>query len=150
MMKEYFPKINAKATKKEVEKALYKYRDYLITLPMHLMPKITPSYSITPPSTTNSFYSSTEDVALERIQYETERNNYINYIHEAVNSLKETERQIIIRKYMQNGELGYDREIMMDMGLGKTRYCEIKGEAILRLAFALKVEVYKKNEVKAS
>lgn len=146
---EYLPKVNAKATKKEVEKALYRYRDYLITLPMYLMPKVTASYSITPPSNTNTFNSSTENVAIERIEYERERERCLNEMHEAVNSLKDTERQIIIRKFMINGELGYDREIMMDLGLGKTRYSEIKGEAILRLAFALKIEVYKKSEAKA-
>lgn len=150
MRKEYLPKVNAKATKKEVEKALYTYRDYLITLPMYLMPKVTASYSITPPSNTNAFNSSTENAALERIEYEREREMYLYIIHEAVNSLKELERHIIIKKYMQDGEIGYDREIMMDLGLGKTRYSEIKGEAILRLAFALKIEVYKKSEAKSA
>jgi ArpU family phage transcriptional regulator len=51
---------------------------------------------------------------------------------------------------MEHGELGYDREIMMDLGLGKTRYSEIKGEAILRLAFALKIEAYQKSEAKSA
>jgi ArpU family phage transcriptional regulator len=150
MRKEYLPKINAKETKKKVEIALYKYRDYLITLPVYLMPKVTPSYSITPPSNTNAFHSSTEDAALERIEYETERDNYLDKMHEAVNSLKEAERHIIVKKYMENGVIGYDREIMIDLGFGKTRYSEIKGEAILRLAFALKIEVYKKSEVKSA
>jgi ArpU family phage transcriptional regulator len=150
MKREYLPKINAKETKKEVEKALFKYRDYLITLPVYLMPKVTPAYSITPPSNTNAFHSTTENAAIERIEYEQLRDRCINEMHEAVNSLKDTERHIIIEKYMLNGEIGYDREIMMDLGLGKTRYSEIKGEAILRLAFALKIEVYKKSEAKSA
>jgi ArpU family phage transcriptional regulator len=144
------PKINDKATKKELEKALFKYRDYLITLPNYLMPNVTPAYSIVPPSNTNAFHSSTEDAALERIEYESIRDNYISEIHEAVNSLKEDERQIIIKKYMLHGEIGYDREIMMDIGVGKTKYSQIKGEAMLRLAFALKVEVYKKSEARGA
>ncbi|WHY76241.1 ArpU family phage packaging/lysis transcriptional regulator [Neobacillus sp. WH10] len=147
---QYLPKINDKETKKELEKALFKYREYLITLPNYLMPKVTPAYSIIPPSTTNAFHSSTEDAALERIEYELMRNAYLKKIHEAVNSLKEDERHIIIKKYMLDGEIGYDREIMMDLGVGKTKYSQIKGEAMLRLAFALKIEVYKKSEVKAS
>lgn len=151
MRNEYsLPKINDKATKKELEKALFKYRDYLITLPNYLMPNVTPAYSIVPPSNTNAFHSSTEDAALERIEYERMRDDYIFEIHEAVNSLKEDERHIIIKKYLLHGEIGYDREIMMDLGLGKTKYSQIKGEAILRLAFALKIEVYKKSEVKYS
>jgi ArpU family phage transcriptional regulator len=145
--KQYLPKINEKATKKSLEKVLYKYRDYLITLPLFLMPNVTPSYSIIPPTTTNVFHSSTEDAAIERIVYENERNAYLSEIHEAVNTLKDDERQIIIKKYLLHNEIGYDREIMMDLGVGKTKYYQIKGEAILRLAFALKIEVYQKSEV---
>jgi ArpU family phage transcriptional regulator len=150
MRNDYLPKINDKETKKEVEKKLYKYRDYMISLPNFLMPKVTPSYTLAPPSFSNEFHSSTEDAALERIEYERERNAYLNWIHNAVNSLKEEERQIIIKKFMLNGEIGYDREIMMDLGVGKTKYSQIKGAGMLRLAFALKVEVYKKTEVKCS
>ncbi|MEH7490847.1 ArpU family phage packaging/lysis transcriptional regulator [Neobacillus niacini] len=150
MKNDYLPRINAKATKKRVEKALFKYRDYLITIPNYLMPNVTASYSIVPPSNTNAFHSSTENAAIERIQYEQERSSYLSWIHDAVNSLKDDERQIIIKKYLLHNECGYDREIMMDLGVGKTKYYEIKGEGLLRLAFVLKIEVYKKSEVKAS
>jgi ArpU family phage transcriptional regulator len=150
LKKQYLPKINEKETKKALEKALYKYRDYLITLPLFLMPNVTPSYSIIPPTTTNAFHSSTEDAALERIIYENERDTYLSWIHEAVNTLKEDERQIIIKKYLLHNEIGYDREIMMDISVGKTKYYQIKGEAILRLAFALKIEIYQKSEVKSA
>jgi len=144
------PKIDEKASKKAVEKALYEYRDLLITLPMYLMPKITPSYSITPPTNTNAFHSSTEEAALERIEFENMRNEYLNKIHEAVNNLKEKERAIIIMKYLQH-DVGYDPDIWAEIGVGSTRYYEIKGEAMLRLAFILKVEVYKKkNEVRTA
>jgi ArpU family phage transcriptional regulator len=144
------PKINNKATKKEVEKALYIYRDYLITLPNFLLPKVTASYSFGPPAHSNAFHSKTEGAALERLEYEHMRDEYLTKIHDAVNTLTEDERQIIIKKYMSSNDLGYDREIMMDLGVGKTKYYEIKGAAMLRLAFALKIEVYKKTEVKVS
>ncbi|MED4530928.1 ArpU family phage packaging/lysis transcriptional regulator [Metabacillus fastidiosus] len=143
------PKINEKATKKELEKMLFKYRDYLISLPIYLMPKITASYSIVPPSNTNAFHSSTEDAAIERIEYEKLRDDYLKEIHDVINTLKDQERHIIIERYLRQDELGYDREIWMNMGVGKTKYYEIKGEAMLRLAFALKVEVYQKSEAKA-
>lgn len=154
MYKNHLPNIDYKATKKELEKALFIYRNYLITLPNYLMPKVTPSYSIIPPTTTNAFHSSTEDAVIERIEYEQRRNSYFAWIHEAVNSLKDDERLIIIKKYLLHNVLGnvlgYDREIMMDLGVGKTKYYEIKGEAMLRLAFSLKIEVYKKSEVKGA
>lgn len=136
------PQINDKATKKSVEMALYQYRDFMITLPMDMMPKVTPSYSLVPPSNTNGFHSSTEDVAIERMEYEEKRNAFMNEIHVAVNTLKEKERAIIIKKYMEDG-IGYDPDIYSEIGVGKTKYYILKGEAMLRLAFALKIEVYK-------
>lgn len=144
------PHINEKATKKAVERALYRYRDFLISLPIYLMPNITPSYSLTPPSNTNAFHSSTESAALERIEYEEMRNQYLSEIHNAVNTLKEQERQILIKKYLLHDELGYDQDIWAEIGVGRTKYYQMKGEAMLRLAFALKIEVYQKSEVKGA
>jgi ArpU family phage transcriptional regulator len=142
------PKINEKESKKAVEKVIYQYRDYMITLPTYLMPKVTPSYSIIPPSFTNEFHSTTEDAALERLEYEEARNAFFLVINEAVNTLKEIERQIIFKSYLEN-DIGYDPDIWTELGVGKTKYYQIKGEAMLRLAFSLKIEVYsktKKNE----
>ncbi|MCM3411244.1 ArpU family phage packaging/lysis transcriptional regulator [Metabacillus litoralis] len=146
----YLPAINPKATKKEVEKAFEEYRMYLVTLPGDFLPKITPSYSQLPPTFTNQFHSSTEDLALERVEFERVRNKVIKRIHAAVNSLKPEERFIIIKCFMQQ-DIGYDPDIYLELGIGKTRYYEIKGEAMLRLAFNLHIEVYKKkNEVKSA
>ena len=145
----YLPAINSKATKKEVEKTFNEYRDYLVTLPADFLPKITPSYSQVPSSITNQFHSSTEDVAIERIEFELERNKFMSKIHRAVNALKPDERFIIIRSFMQH-EVGYAPDIYSELGIGKTRFHEIKGEAMLRLAFILQIEVYKKNGVKSA
>lgn len=146
----YLPVIHSKATKKIVEKKLYEYRRYLLTLPSDFLPKITPAYSQVPPSITYKFHSSTEDAAIERVEFEMARNNFMSEIHEAVNSLKPDERFIIVKYFMQQ-HLGYDPDIWLELGIGKTRYYEIKGEAMLRLAFNLKIEVYKKkNEVRSA
>jgi ArpU family phage transcriptional regulator len=138
------PEINTKATRKAVEAKMDIYRDYLLSLPAHILPKITASYSLVPPSVTNAFHSSTEEIAVERIEYEKARNDYMQWIHEAVNTLKPDERFIIVKRYMERS-MGYDPDIWMELGVGKTKYYEIKGQAMLRLAFALKVEVYKKK-----
>jgi ArpU family phage transcriptional regulator len=137
--------IDRKETKKAVEKILFKYRDFLITIPSYLLPKVTASYSVTPSTRTNEFHSSTEDTAIKRIEYEHERSHFLEKVHEAVNSLKDEERQIIIKKYMLHDELGYDREIAFDIGVGKTKYSEIKWNAIVRIAFALGVEIYEER-----
>lgn len=141
------PKVNEKETRKEVEKALEVYRRYLLTLPNEFLPTITTSFSLVPPSTTNKFHSTTEDAAIERIEFEKEREIQMTRMHNAVNSLKEDERYIIIKRFME-ADLGYDPDIWMELGVGKTKYYQIKGEAMLRLAFSLKIEVYRKKEVK--
>ncbi len=145
----YLPTVNSKSTKKEVEKVFNEYRMYLVTLPSDFLPKITPSYSMLPPSITNKFHSSTEDAAIERVEFELERNKFVNNVHAAVNSLKPDERFIIIKCFMQQ-YAGYDPDIYLELGIGKTRYYEIKGEAMLRLAFSLQIEVYKKSEVRTA
>ncbi|MFD9627721.1 ArpU family phage packaging/lysis transcriptional regulator [Peribacillus muralis] len=141
------PVVDEKRTKREVEKAIAEYRDYLITLPVFFMPKVTPSYSLVPPSNTNTFHSSTEDAAVERIEFEKNRNDCLTKMHDAVNGLKDIEKYIMVKKYLLHDQLGYDVEIWTELGLAKTKYYAVKGEAMLRLAFALKIEVYKKRGV---
>jgi ArpU family phage transcriptional regulator len=144
------PEVNAKATRKAVELLLEKYRDLLVTLPVDCSPKITASYSLIPPSNTNELHSKTEEAAIERADFELYRNQYLNKIHAAVETLKPDERYIIVHRYMQQVR-GYDPDIWLDLGIGKTMYYSLKGQAMLRLAFALKIEVYKKkNEVKSA
>lgn len=58
--------VDGKGTKINVEKAFADYRMYMMTVPDDIMPKVTPSYSLVPPSDTNAFYSSTEDTAIKR------------------------------------------------------------------------------------
>lgn len=142
------PKIDEKKTKVALEKTLFKYRDYLVTLPADLMPTVTPAYSLVSPSNTNSFSSKTENVALERVQYEAARNTYMNQIHQAVATLKPEERQIIIKRYLLE-DMYYDVDIWTELGFGKTNYYKKKWQAMLRLAFALKIEVYQKGNAVA-
>lgn len=138
------PVVDGNRTKKAVEEVFEVYRQYLATMPSDISPKITPSYCIIPPSCTNAFHSSTEEIAIERIEYEQERNEFMNWVYEGVNRLKDDERQIIVERFM--GEVpGYDPDIWLELGVGKTKYYKLKGQALLRLAFNLKIEVYKKN-----
>ena len=62
------PVVDTKKTKKAVEEVLENYREYLNTLPSNLMPKVTTMFSEVPPTFTNQFHSSTEDIAIERIE----------------------------------------------------------------------------------
>ncbi|EJR67746.1 ArpU family phage packaging/lysis transcriptional regulator [Bacillus cereus] len=138
------PVVDTKKTKKAVEEVLESYREYLNTLPSNLMPKVTTMFLEVPPTFTNQFHSSTEDIAIERIELEQQRKEYMDWVHQAVNTLKPDERYIIFKSYMEE-EIESDLNIWLELGVGKTKYYKLKGSALLRLAFNLKVEVYKKK-----
>ncbi|EOO28636.1 ArpU family phage transcriptional regulator [Bacillus cereus VD133] len=138
------PVLDEEETKNEVEKVFEKYRMYLSQMPSDILPKVTASYSIVPPSVTNEFNSSTENIAIERIQYEMARDKFMNWVQRAVNRLPKRERQIIYMYYMEE-EKGYDPDIMDEVKLGRTTYYKVKGKALLRLAFSLRKEVFKQK-----
>lgn len=62
------PVVDGKRTKQAVEQVFEVYRQYLATMPGDISPKVTSSYSIIPPSCTNAFHSSTEEITT-RISY---------------------------------------------------------------------------------
>ncbi|HDR3896975.1 ArpU family phage packaging/lysis transcriptional regulator [Bacillus sp. FSL W7-1334] len=138
------PVLDEEETKNEVEKVFEEYRMYLSQMPSDILPKLTASYSIVPPSVTNEFNSSTENIAIERLQYKMTRDKFMNWVHRAVNRLPKRERQIIHMYYMEE-EKGYDPDIMDEVRLGRTTYYKVKGKALLRLAFSLRKEVYKQK-----
>ena len=72
---------------------------YLSQMPSDILPKVTASYSIVPPSVTNEFNSSTENIAIERAQYEMARLKFMNWIHRAVNRLPKRKTNYIYVLY---------------------------------------------------
>ena len=71
-------RVETKQTKKNVEKALEKYRIMLLTQELDRLPKVTQDFSIVPPAKTNKFYSSTEDAAVANADYEREEVNTLD------------------------------------------------------------------------
>ncbi|MDP4524101.1 ArpU family phage packaging/lysis transcriptional regulator [Bacillus halotolerans] len=136
------PQIDEEATKLKAEKLLDQYRLYLLQVPDDFLPKVTPTYSIVPPSITNEFHSSTEEAALKRLDWEIQRDKFLKRIQRAVNRLSQRERQIIVMLYMQPEEM-YDYEVYAEMDLSQRSYYRVKAKALYLLAFALREEVYK-------
>jgi ArpU family phage transcriptional regulator len=134
--------IDRKATKKAVEAALEKYRMFLFTLSLDQLPRVTQQYSLVPPSNTNKFHSSTEEMAIRSADYERERDEYVKRVTAAINRLSKWERAIIIRRYISEDDM-YDYEIYNDLGMSERKYYRIKSRAFYKLAFALRIEVYK-------
>jgi ArpU family phage transcriptional regulator len=135
-------------TKEAVEAALEKYRMYMLTVPDEFLPRVTQTYSLVPPSNTNAFYSSTESAAIKRADFERERDEYMEKIRRAVNKLNAIEREVIIKRHMSLEE-PRDYDIYNEMGISESTFYRIREKAFYKLAFALRIEVYKevKSEV---
>jgi ArpU family phage transcriptional regulator len=132
-------------TKEAVEAALEKYRMYMLTVPDEFLPRVTQTYSLVPPSNTNAFHSSTESAAIKKADFERERDEYMERIRRAVNRLNKTERELIIKRYMSIDE-PYDYEVYNEMGISESKFYRIREKAFYKLAFALRIEVYKEEE----
>ncbi|MED4284355.1 ArpU family phage packaging/lysis transcriptional regulator [Priestia megaterium] len=140
--------VDGKETKVNVEKAFANYRMYMMTVPDDIMPKVTPSYSLVPPSNTNAFHSSTEDAAIKRVDYEIERDNFMQKVQQAVNRLSKRERELIIKTYMTYEDV-YVFDVYSEMGISETTYYRIRERAFYKLAFALHLQVFKEVETPA-
>lgn len=136
------PEINRTETKKAVEAAFEKYRFYLLTVPEERLPKLTATYSLVPPTNTNEFHSTTEDIAIKTVDFERERDKFIEWIRRGVNRLAQKEREIIVKRYLQEEEM-FDYEIYPELGYGESKYYRIKARIFYNLAFILRIEVYK-------
>lgn len=134
--------LDGEKTKEAVEAALEKYRMYMLTVPDEHPPRVTQTYSLVPPSQTNAFHSSTEDAAIKKVDFERERDEYMEKIRRAVNRLNKTERELIIKRYLSNEEM-YDYELYNEMGMSESKYYRLKARAFYKLAFILRIEVYK-------
>ncbi|MCS0789535.1 ArpU family transcriptional regulator [Cytobacillus firmus] len=141
------PEFDRKETQRNVENALELYRLYLLTIPEEKLPKVTASYSLVPPSNTNGFHSSTEDIAIERADEDRAREEYVERFRKAVNKLSPREREAVILRYLGDEEL-FDYEVYNQLGMSESYYHQkFKPRIFYKLALALKIEVYKKKEV---
>lgn len=136
------PEIDREKTKEAVEAALEKYRFYLLTVPDEKLPMVTATYSLVPPANTNAFHSSTEDAAIDKVDFERERDQYLERIIRGVNRLSKLEREIIYKRYLEDEET-FDYEIYNEIGLSERRYYRLKARIFYKLAFLLRIEVYK-------
>lgn len=137
------PEIDRDKTKAAVEKALETYRLFSLQVSLDRLPSITASYSLAP-AASNLPSSSTEQAAIANIEYEQKRVKYINWIVSAVNRLSKIERTIIYERYLQENEL-FDYQIYRDLNMSERNYYRIKSRLFYKLAFALKIEVYKEE-----
>jgi ArpU family phage transcriptional regulator len=139
------PEIDRKETQQNVENAIEAYRMALYTIPEERLPKVTATYSLVPPSNTNGFHSSTEDIAIDRADEDRARVEYVERFRKAVNRLSPREREAVILRYLGDEEL-FDYEVYNQLGMSESYYHQkFKPRIFYKLALALKIEVYKKK-----
>jgi ArpU family phage transcriptional regulator len=144
-MKTLLSQIDKKATKKKAEEAFEQYRILLLGQREEDLPKVTTTYSLVPPSHTNAFHSSTEDIAIKRVDYERQRIAYLKKVVMAVNRLSFIERAILIQCYMLKDDMK-DYEVYSDLSLSQRDFYRKKGKALVNFAVAMRIEVYKEDE----
>lgn len=130
-------------TRKNVYKLFNKYNRLLCLMPIRSYPSVTQSFSLEPPTTVKDLNKIELSVSknIEREQMMVERQQLMDNLHSAIDNLKPDEKYIIVNKYLQE-ERGIDIDIYTELGIGKTKYYEIKNDAIIRLAFYLEMEEY--------
>lgn len=142
------PEIDREATKKVVESTLEKYRLYSLQLSLDKLPSVTAKYTLVPPSPSLPS-SSTETAALANVDYERERAKFIELVLRAVNRLSNQERKLIILRYLGEDE-EFDYQVYAQLNISERQYYRLKARVFYKLAFALRIEVYKEREVSAS
>ncbi|MBM7606008.1 ArpU family phage transcriptional regulator [Metabacillus crassostreae] len=145
-MDRLLPEINREETKKAVEAVLEKYRIFKLHVPEEQLPRLTQSFSFLPPSQTNQNHSQTEDIAIKKVDHERYSKDFLRKVQRAVNRLGHLERAILVKRYMEDEEV-FDYNVYSDLHLSERKYYRVKGKAFVRLAVALKIEVYEEHEV---
>lgn len=138
------PEIDREKTKAAVESALDMYRFYLLTVPEEYLPKVTSTYSLVPPAFSNQFHSSTEQAVVDRVDQELSKKKHIAWVLRGVNRLNKMEREIIYKRFLGDEEM-YDYELYNELGMSERRYYRLKARIFYKLAFILRIEIYREK-----
>lgn len=142
------PEIDRDLTRLAVESLLGKYQVYLLMDPEEYEPKITSSFKLVSVAPSNQFHSTTEETAIKSVDMERKRRDLLKRVQRAVNRLNYQERSVIINRYMAGDDV-YDYEVYNELGFSERKYYRIKARAFYKLAFILRIEVYKNKDGEA-
>lgn len=139
--------IDREATRQAVEEVLNKYKMYSLQVGLDKLPSVTANYSMMPGSSSGMVHSGVEAAAVGNVDFEEKREKFLNWVVRAVNRLNHQERSIAIMRYLNDDGL-YDYQVYSELNMSERQYYRIKSRIFYKLAFALKIEVYR--EVDAS
>ena len=133
--------IDREATKQAVESVLEKYRMYSLQMSLDKLPSVTANYSLMP-SGKGGVHSAVENAAMDNVDYEIKREKFLDWVVRAVNRLQVRERSIVVMRHLNETEM-FDYEVYAELNLSERQYYRIKSRINYKLAFALKIEVYR-------
>ncbi|EUJ38190.1 ArpU family phage packaging/lysis transcriptional regulator [Brochothrix thermosphacta] len=140
--------LNLKLTEESIVLLITAFNKEVLKAGGRIEPKVTPGYSIMPPSFSNEFHSSTESAALDNIENFEMVDYFFNKIQMGQESIdcvlnsdrKSRRKRIFAMRFIQ----GMDRpSIMEELAIETTVYHEDMAMAITQFACALGIEVKK-------
>ncbi|OUA58568.1 ArpU family phage packaging/lysis transcriptional regulator [Bacillus thuringiensis] len=150
----FLPEINRAATQEELEGLLESVRIYRQFGMMRKEMKVTPSYEIREHGPTHAVGKPLEDVAMANIQ-QSKREEWLEImsvrIDQFLNRLGNTragniQRDIICKRYLEEEDV-CDYMVYNEIGMSERTYRRWKSKAFYKLAFALNLEVFEKEEM---
>ncbi|MEH7458503.1 ArpU family phage packaging/lysis transcriptional regulator [Bacillus sp. JJ1127] len=149
----FLPKIDRAATQEKLEGVLESVRIYRQFGMIRKEMKVTPSYEVREHGPTHAVGKPLEDVAIVNVQ-QSEREEWLEKmsfrIGQALNRFGNgiagrNQRDIIIKRYLEDEDV-CDYMVYNEMGMSERTYRRVKARAFYKLAFALRLEVYEKDE----
>lgn len=136
------PEIDREATRKAVEGILEQTRLYKQIGFIRRGMKSTPSYEPRLHAQTNYVGKQAEDVAIWNVDTEKRMTETIEKVDRAVNRLSKREKKIIQMRYFEDEDV-YDYTVYNELGYSERQYYRIKSRVFYKIAFMLKIEIYK-------
>ncbi|CAI8810938.1 MULTISPECIES: ArpU family phage packaging/lysis transcriptional regulator [Bacillus] len=149
----FLPKIDRTATQEKLEGVLESVRIYRQFGMIRKEMKVTPSYEVRYHGPTHDVGKPLEDVAIANVQ-QSEREEWLEKmsfrIDQALNRFGNglagrNQRDIIIKRYLEDEDI-CDYMVYNELGMSERTYRRVKARAFYKLAFALRLEVYEKEE----
>ncbi|KGL40505.1 hypothetical protein EP56_12570 [Listeriaceae bacterium FSL A5-0209] len=107
-----------------------------------ILPSVTTTYTITPPSFSNQFNSKVEDAVIHNIDNIQTAQDAVKKYDVIINQLDHIQRKIIIECFIHDSR---DIDVMIDMPYEEAQYKREKRKGVIQLATTLGIEVLKQK-----
>lgn len=133
--------LDFKRTRSKVLKYIHEYNYLLALQPVRDEPQITQAFSFIPPATNKALNSVEQSASrnIKRQQLMDKRERVLETMHSAIDKLPWDEKYIVVENMLNKNTAV---EVYIDLNMSKTKFHEVKQDAIVRLAFYLGIEVY--------